>query len=94
MAQNPFAAAAPSSAVWATDISTMLAEAADGAVALKFDDTALTYQQLRAQVQTVANSLHKQGLQAGDVLGIWLPNTPRWLVLHLACASLGVATLS
>ncbi len=94
MTHNPIAAAAPSSTVWATDISTMLAEAADGAVALKFGDAALTYQQLRAQVQTVANSLHKHGLQAGDVLGIWLPNTPRWLVLHLACASLGVATLS
>ncbi|WP_051248594.1 MULTISPECIES: AMP-binding protein [Acidovorax] len=77
-----------------TTLSDMLARAPWDAVALSFGDEDLTYTELRAQVGRVANGLQCQGLQAGDVLGIWLPNTPRWLILHLACARLGVASLS
>ncbi|MBS0467781.1 MAG: AMP-binding protein [Proteobacteria bacterium] len=72
----------------------MLALAPADAVALSFEHQTLSYAQLRDQVARVASGLHRQGLRAGDRLGIWLPNTPRWLILHLACASLGVATLS
>ncbi len=75
-------------------LSAVLANAPDASLALVFGDRQWTYAELRAQVASVAQGLHQQGLEAGDVLGIWLPNTPRWLVLHLACASLGVATLS
>lgn len=64
------------------------------AVALRFGNQQLSYGALCAAVDTVARGLAARGLEAGDVLGIWLPNTPRWLLLHLACASLGVATLS
>lgn len=72
----------------------MLALAPADAIALTFEHQTLTYAQLREQVARMVGGLHGQGLRAGDVLGIWLPNTPRWLILHLACASLGVATLS
>ncbi|MEG0921606.1 MAG: AMP-binding protein [Comamonas sp.] len=94
MALNQNAAAAASSATRASDLAGLLAQAPDDAIALEFAGTTLTYQQLRAQVLATAAGLQRQGLRPGDVLGIWLPNTPRWLVLHLACASLGVATLS
>lgn len=72
----------------------MLALAPSDAAALVFEGQTLSYAELRQQVAQLANDLRQQGLQAGDVLGIWLPNTPRWLILHLACASLGVASLS
>lgn len=63
-------------------------------IALIFENKELTYGQLREKIRLLANGLNNQGLQAGDILGIWLPNTPRWLILHLACASLGIITLS
>lgn len=75
-------------------LAGMLAQAPQQAVAVSFDGTQLSYAQLREQVGRVAASLQRLGLRQGDVLGIWLPNTPRWLVLHLACASLGIASLS
>ncbi|WOO34242.1 AMP-binding protein [Diaphorobacter limosus] len=75
-------------------LSGMLASAPGDAIALTFEGQTLTYDELRDQVAHMASGLRQQGLQAGDVLGIWLPNTPRWLILHLACASLGVASLS
>lgn len=75
-------------------LAGMLALAPANSVALTFGNEELTYAQLREQIARVANGLQCQGLQAGDVLGIWLPNTPRWLILHLACASLGIASLS
>lgn len=77
-----------------TTFSDLLALAPQNAVALSFCDEDFTYAELRAQVGRLAEGLGRKGLQPGDVLGIWLPNTPRWLILHLACASLGVASLS
>ncbi|MGE8320075.1 MAG: AMP-binding protein [Comamonas sp.] len=75
-------------------LAGMLTQAPQEAVAIHFDRTDLSYAQLRQQVGRVAGGLQRLGLGEGDVLGIWLPNTPRWLVLHLACAALGIATLS
>ena len=72
----------------------MLARAPQEAVAVTFENVDLTYEQLLQQVGSVAGSLKHLGLREGDRLGIWLPNTPRWLILHLACASIGIATLS
>lgn len=86
-------ASAPSSAR-ANDVRSLLALGADDAAALQFGSSTHSYAQLRSQVQQCANGLQQQGLAAGDVLGLWLPNTPHWLLLHLACAQLGVTTLS
>ncbi|MEF9966341.1 MAG: AMP-binding protein [Comamonas sp.] len=86
-------ASAPSSAR-ANDVRSLLALGADDAAALQFGSSTHSYAQLRSQVQQCANGLQQQGLAAGDVLGLWLPNTPHWLLLHLACAQLGITTLS
>lgn len=72
----------------------MLACVPQEAVAIVFEGVELTYAQLLGQVGSAAARLERLGLQEGDVLGIWMPNTPRWLILHLACASVGIATLS
>ncbi|QIL80976.1 AMP-binding protein [Diaphorobacter sp. HDW4A] len=77
-----------------TMLCELLARTPAESIALEFGELRLSYAQLREQIESVAQGLRNQGLHAGDVLGIWLPNTPRWLVLHLACASLGVSTLS
>lgn len=86
-------ASAPSSAR-ANDVRSLLALGADDTAALQFGSSTHSYAQLRSQVQQCANGLQQQGLAAGDVLGLWLPNTPHWLLLHLACAQLGITTLS
>lgn len=86
-------ASAPSSAR-ANDVRSLLALGADDAAALQFGSSIHSYAQLRSQVQQCVNGLQQQGLAAGDVLGLWLPNTPHWLLLHLACAQLGITTLS
>ncbi|WP_239645044.1 AMP-binding protein [Comamonas sp. B-9] len=78
----------------ANDVRSLLALGADDAPALQFGASTHSYAQLRSEVQQCANGLRQQGLVAGDVLGLWLPNTPHWLLLHLACAQLGITTLS
>ncbi|MEJ5128738.1 AMP-binding protein [Comamonas sp. MYb21] len=92
MTSQPMASA-PSSAR-ANDVRSLLALGADDAPALQFGASTHSYAQLRSQVQQCAHGLRQQGLVAGDVLGLWLPNTPHWLLLHLACAELGITTLS
>lgn len=92
MTSQPMASA-PSSAR-ANDVRSLLALGADDAPALQFGALTHSYAQLRSQVQQCAQGLRQQGLAAGDVLGLWLPNTPHWLLLHLACAELGITTLS
>ncbi|MEJ5029978.1 AMP-binding protein [Comamonas sp. MYb69] len=92
MTSQPMASA-PSSAR-ANDVRSLLALGADDAPALQFGGSTHSYAQLRSQVQQCAHGLRQQGLVAGDVLGLWLPNTPHWLLLHLACAELGITTLS
>lgn len=78
----------------ANDVRSLLALGAGDAPALQFGASTHSYAQLRSQVQQCAHGLRQQGLVAGDVLGLWLPNTPHWLLLHLACAQLGITSLS
>jgi len=39
----------------------------------------------------LAGGLHRLGFRRGDVLAVWLPNSPEWLLLYEACQRLGVA---
>jgi acetyl-CoA synthetase len=52
-------------------------------------ERAITYTQLLAEVQRFANALKDQGVQKGDVVGIYLPMIPEVLVAMLACARIG-----
>ena len=45
-------------------------------VALKLDDAELTYEQLDCAANRVANLLTSKGLEAGDRVGVMLPNVP------------------
>src|SRR5258706_2805811 len=49
----------------------------------------LTWRGLHDRVLNVANGLRKKGIGAGDVVAIQLPNTPEFLIVHLAIARLG-----
>src|SRR5438094_1397488 len=49
----------------------------------------LTWRALQERVLRVAQGLRKKGVDKGDVVAVQLPNTPEFLVVHLAIARLG-----
>ena len=49
----------------------------------------LTYSDLHRDVQRFANALKDQGVDKGDVVGIYLPMIPEVVVAMLACARIG-----
>ena len=49
----------------------------------------LTYAELHADVQRLANGLKARGVRKGDVVGIYLPMIPEVVVAMLACARIG-----
>src|SRR4051794_22826688 len=49
----------------------------------------VTYADLHRDVQRMANVLKEHGIQAGDVVGIYLPMIPEVVVSMLACARIG-----
>lgn len=78
----------------ATTLHALLRRAPRDRAALHFGDAQWSYGQLADEAGQLAAGLRAHGLGPGDVLGLWLPSTPRWLLMHLACARLGVTTLS
>jgi acetyl-CoA synthetase len=53
------------------------------------EERALTYAELLADVQRLANGLKARGVGQGDVVGIYLPMIPEVAVAMLACARIG-----
>ena len=49
----------------------------------------ITWPELERRVLRVAHGLHKLGIRAGDVVALQLPNSPEFLIVHLAIARLG-----
>ena len=53
------------------------------------EERSLTYAQMLADVQRLANGLKSHGVGKGDVVGIFLPMIPEVVVAMLACARIG-----
>ena len=53
-----------------------------------------TWAQLDRAVDDVARSLLAAGLEKGDRLGIWAPNTPEWVLVQFATARIGVVLVT
>jgi acetyl-CoA synthetase len=53
------------------------------------EERTVTYEQLLADVQRLANALRGLGIGKGDVVGIYLPMIPEVVVAMLACARIG-----
>jgi acetyl-CoA synthetase len=53
------------------------------------EQRALTYADLHAETQRLANALKDLGVEKGDVVGIYLPMIPEVVVSMLACARIG-----
>jgi len=60
------------------------------AVAIAYDATTFTYQQLNEAVDKLAASLFQLGLRRGDRLALMLPNLPQFVIAYFALLKLGV----
>jgi long-chain acyl-CoA synthetase len=49
-----------------------------------------SYAEAEQRIGMMAAFLHSKGLQSGDHIAICAPNSPWWLMVYLACASLGI----
>ena len=53
-------------------------------------DIRRTYSEFGAEVDALANGLHRFGFERGDRIGIWSPNRYEWLLTQFATARIGV----
>lgn len=72
----------------------MFAGAPDNAPCMLHDNRTITYGEVRSQILRVAEGLRRKGIRRGDTVGVWLPNSPAWIVAAWACARLGANVLS
>jgi fatty-acyl-CoA synthase len=70
------------------------AAARPAAPALLHEGRALSFADLAAASRRVAGGLAALGIGRGDIVAIWMPGTPDWLVAALACARLGAVVLA
>ncbi|MBM2829127.1 MAG: 2-aminobenzoate-CoA ligase [Actinobacteria bacterium] len=62
-------------------------------VAVYFDDQRITYRQLQASVNRVANGLKKLGVEEGDCVMMRMPNIPPIIVCNFAIIKIGAVSL-
>ncbi|MGB3096273.1 MAG: long-chain fatty acid--CoA ligase, partial [Candidatus Deferrimicrobiaceae bacterium] len=62
-------------------------------VAIYFDDQRITYKQLQASVNRVANGLKKLGVGEGDRVFLRIPNIPAAIVCNFAIIKIGAVSL-
>jgi fatty-acyl-CoA synthase len=59
------------------------------AVVSRHQEVRLTYGELDKVVDAVASALVRDGIEAGDRVGIWAPNCVEWVVVQYATAKVG-----
>jgi len=62
-------------------------------VAIYFDEQRITYKQLQASVNRVANGLKKLGVEEGDRVMLRMPNIPPVIVCNFAIIKIGAVSL-
>lgn len=70
------------------------AAAAGDAPAIHYGNETIGYRGLARRSRGVARALAALGIGAGDRVALWLPNTPAYLVLCIACARLGAIVVA
>jgi long-chain acyl-CoA synthetase len=64
-----------------------------GSAAMKLDDAELTYEQLDRAAARIANMLRDKGVEAGDRVGIMLPNVPYFAACYYGVLRLGAVVV-
>ena len=69
----------------------------DSAVAMAYKDggkwTETTYRDMADRIETLAAALVSAGIEAGDRVGIFSPNMPRWMIADFAIMSIRAVTV-
>jgi acyl-CoA synthetase (AMP-forming)/AMP-acid ligase II len=63
------------------------------AVAVRDGDVTLTYAELAERVLAAARGMRALGIGAGDRVGLWAPNSHRWIVASLAVHAAGAVVV-
>src|ERR1700722_579459 len=65
-----------------------------GSIAIDFLDKLYTYREIGDLVARAAKGLQDIGLKKGDRIGLFLPNTPYYLVLYFAALKIGATVVN
>jgi len=77
-----------------TDLIERQAAANPDAIAINDRERLTTYAEFAKASRRLARGLSNAGIGHGDRVAFWLPNVAAYLMLHFACARLGVITVS
>ncbi len=78
------------------NLSTILQESArryPSKTAIVFGDQTMTYAQLNAVANQVANALHSIGIQSGDKVALSCPNLPYFPILYYGILKAGAVVV-
>ncbi|HZW73591.1 MAG TPA: AMP-binding protein, partial [Caldimonas sp.] len=67
---------------------------APDATAIVFKDTRVTYAELATRAEAFARGLLALGLEPGDHIVLWMPNSIEWNVVNFAIAKIGAVTVT
>jgi fatty-acyl-CoA synthase len=73
---------------------TRAAATSPNKIALHYGDRQITYSDLEEVTRRVAAALARLGIGESDRVALWLPNTPAFVVLLLACLRLGAIAVT
>ena len=62
--------------------------------ALIYESDQISYATLHKLVLNTSCGLSKLGIKSGDRVAFWLPNTPAYIVLYLACMQLNAIAVA
>jgi long-chain acyl-CoA synthetase len=62
--------------------------------ALVYENSRISYGQMGAAVNSLANRLQSMGIGKGDKVALMLPNTPEFPITYFACQKLGAVAVT
>lgn len=65
----------------------------DSDIALHYNDTKVTYAQLKERIQQFASFLNNAGIQSGDYVGLYCGNSPEFIYTYFAISQLGAVVV-
>ena len=64
------------------------------ALIVRHQKARFTFAELAVEVERTARGLAGLGLRCGDRVGVWSTNCAEWVLLHLACARVGIVLVN
>jgi len=77
-----------------TELLSAAGKRAGDLTAIHYEDREISFCALEAESRRAAAGLAALGVEAGDWVAFWLPNTPAYLALYFGCARLGAIAVA